>query len=220
MVFAIAALFLHLTPGMPAVPAPAAEQSLSAQPDTSTTMNVPATKPLADQTNSASDSSNVASFNLDKVSLTNNSSGNSAPKLTAVSFETNDNSQALSTIRIPEPNPGKPVGVTAAEKKPYVRKWLVLAVAEHGAAAFDAYSTRQAVSRGAVEDDPLMRPFAHSGLIYAATQVGPVMFDLISRHMLRSENGFIRKMWWVPQTVSTVTSLMAGVHNMNVASHQ
>jgi len=40
---------------------------------------------------------------------------------------------------------------------PARREWLALAVAEHGAAAFDAYTTRQAISRGAVEEDPTMR---------------------------------------------------------------
>lgn len=220
MVFAIATLFLHLTPGMPVGPAASTDQALSLKSETSAAMNAPPTTSLADWTTTTSDSSNAAHFNLDKVSLNTTSTGNAAPKLTAVSLDATDNSQALSTIRVPELKPGKPAGVTAAENKPYKREWIALMVVEHGAAAFDAYSTRQAVSRGAVEDDPLMRPFAHSGVIYAATQVGPVLFDLIARHMLHSENGIVRRMWWAPQSVSAATSVLAGVHNLNVASHQ
>jgi hypothetical protein len=220
MVFAVAALFLNLTPGMPAAPAAPADQALSVRSESSAAINAPATTIVADRTFAAADKSNAAHFNFDTVSLTNTSSGNTAPKLTAVSLESTSDSQVLSNIRVPELNPGKPAGVTAAETKPYKREWLALMVVEHGAAAFDAYSTRQAVSRGAVEDDPLMRPFAHSGAIYAATQAGPVMFDLIARYMQHSENGFIRKMWWMPQSVSAATSIFAGVHNLNVASHQ
>jgi len=210
MVFAIAALFLHLA--SPPATAPATSGS---QPVT--------TRSEATEVVSAPDSANTAHFNLDRVSLSNTatgSSGNSAPKLTAISLGSTENASTLSTVRIPEIHTGKPEGVTAAEIKPYKREWLALMVVEHGAAAFDAYSTRQAISRGAVEDDPFMRPFAHSGAIYAATQVGPVLFDLVARHMLRSENGFIRRMWWIPQTASAATSIFAGVHNLNVASHQ
>lgn len=220
MVFAIAALFLQFTPGMPVVLPASGELALRSLSEPSAAINAPAGTSLADRTGATPNSSNAAHFNLDKVRLASTSSGNTTPKLTAVSLEPTNSSEALSTIRLPELNPGKPVGVTAAENKPYKREWLTLVVVEHGAAAFDAYSTRQAVSRGAVEDDPLMRPFAHSGLMNAATQVGPVAFDLLARHMLHSENGFVRKMWWMPQSVSAATSIFAGVHNLNVASHQ
>jgi hypothetical protein len=94
-----------------------------------------------------------------------------------------------------------------------------LAVAEHGAAAFDAYTTRQAISRGAVEEDPTMRPFAHSPAIYAAIQVGPVLFDLLARHMQRSQYDFERRTWWLPQSVSTGVSIFSGVHNLSVVGH-
>ena len=95
----------------------------------------------------------------------------------------------------------------------------MLSVLEHGAASFDAYSTRQAISRGAVEGDPLMRPFAHSPAIYAALQVGPVLLDVLARHMQRSQYNCERRTWWVPQTASTGMSIFAGVHNMNLKTH-
>jgi hypothetical protein len=130
------------------------------------------------------------------------------------------NSQQFSTIRIPEANDEKRYVIRSAESVPSRRNCLVLSVLEHGAATFDAYSTRQAISRGAVEGDPLMRPFAHSPAIYAALQVGPVLFDLLARHMQRSQFGFERRTWWVPQTASTGMSIFAGVHNMNLKTHQ
>src|ERR1700683_2137577 len=125
------------------------------------------------------------------------------------------NSQQLSTIRIPVSN-DKRYAIRSAESSPARRNWLVLSVLEHGAAAFDAYSTREAISRGAVEGDPLMRPFAHSPAIYAALQVGPVLFDVLARHMQRSQYNFERRTWWVPQTASAGMSVFAGVHNMNL----
>jgi hypothetical protein len=129
-----------------------------------------------------------------------------------------ENSQQFSTIRIPEAN-DKRYAIRSAESAPARRNWLVLSVLEHSSATFDAYSTRQAISRGAVEGDPLMRPFAHSSAIYAALQVGPVLFDVLARHMQRSQYGFERRTWWVPQTASTGMSIFAGVHNLNLKTH-
>jgi len=129
------------------------------------------------------------------------------------------NSQSFSTIRIPEADE-KRYAIREAESAPARRNWLMLSVVEHSAATFDAYSTRQAVSRGAVEEDPLIRPFAHSPAIYAAIQVGPVLFDLLARHMQRSNYNFERRTWWVPQTASTGLSIFAGVHNLNLKEHR
>jgi len=128
------------------------------------------------------------------------------------------NSQSFSTIRIPEANE-KRYPIREAESAPARREWLALALAEHGAAAFDAYTTRQAISRGAVEEDPTMRPFAHSPAIYAAIQVGPVLFDLLARHMQRSHYDFERRTWWLPQSASTGVSIFSGVHNLSVVGH-
>jgi len=128
------------------------------------------------------------------------------------------NSQSFSTMRIPEANE-KRYAIRQAESVPARREWLALAILEHGAATFDAYTTRQAISRGGVEEDPLMRPFAHSPAMYAAVQVGPVLFDLLARHMQRSQYNFERRTWWVPQTASTGLSIFAGGHNLGVPRH-
>ena len=82
---------------------------------------------------------------------------------------------------------------------------------------FDAYSTRQAVSHGAVEDNPMLRPFASSGAIYAATQLTPVVLDVVAYHMQRSEYPLLRRFWWMPQTLSAGLSIFSGFHNLSVA---
>lgn len=98
------------------------------------------------------------------------------------------------------------------------RCWLLLAAAQHGAAAFDAYSTRYAVGHGAVEQNPMLRPFARSDSIYAVSQIVPTVLDLVGRRMQRSPNHFVRRMWWLPQTLSTGTYIWAGTHNLQVAN--
>lgn len=124
---------------------------------------------------------------------------------------------SLSTIRVSDIRNPRTQRIEEA-RVPSRRSWLALVATEHAAAAFDAYSTRLSVSRGAVEDDPLMRPFAHSDAIYAAAQVGPVFFDYLARRMQRSDNLAMRRFWWLPQSVSTGVSLFAGVHNLHVAN--
>jgi hypothetical protein len=92
--------------------------------------------------------------------------------------------------------------------------WYGLVAASSGAAAFDAWTTRRAVSGNyGVEGDPLLRPFAHSNAIYAATQVSPAILDYVGHRMITSHHEWMRKMWWVPQVAGTSFSLGAGVHN-------
>lgn len=125
-------------------------------------------------------------------------------------------SQSLSTLRLEEPR-AKSGTTELVAVLPSRRNWLALAIAEHGAAAFDAYTTRQAIGSGAVEADPLMRPFAHSPSLYAAIQMAPLLLDFAARHMQRSPNAWVRKMWWLPQTGGTAIYLFSGSHNLGVA---
>jgi hypothetical protein len=95
--------------------------------------------------------------------------------------------------------------------------WYTLMAAGHGAAAFDAYSTRLAVSGNyGTETNPLLRPFSHSSALYAATQVSPAVMDYIGKRMMVSENRWVRKMWWLPQVAGSGFSVAAGVHNLGV----
>ncbi|MFZ0818476.1 MAG: hypothetical protein WAM91_00285 [Candidatus Acidiferrales bacterium] len=94
------------------------------------------------------------------------------------------------------------------------RKWLILGAVEHGAATFDAYSTRQVITSGTgYEMNPMLRPFANSGALYGAVQVAPLAFDYLSLRMLHSSHPWMRKMWWMPQSLSAGASMFGGIHN-------
>jgi hypothetical protein len=201
MVLAIAALFLHFAPTAQALPDIAALPVVKlASADTKTTQPKPT---AAVESSTSTDSSN----------------GNAIPTaFTLAKFESSSqNGQALETIRVPSLARGKPANVILPEMHPR-KAWLVLSMAEHSAATFDAYSTRLAVSRGANEADPMMQPFAHSPAIYGAIQVGPLVLDYAARRMERSQHVFLRKTWWVPQTAATGLFLFSGAHNMSVAN--
>jgi hypothetical protein len=97
------------------------------------------------------------------------------------------------------------------------REWIALGIAQHSAAAFDAWSTRRALSTGdAQESNPVLRPFANNSSLYAAIQVGPVLFDYASRRMMTSQHGWARHTWWILQAASTVASLASGAHNLTI----
>jgi hypothetical protein len=129
------------------------------------------------------------------------------------------NSQALSTIRVPTIEPAKPNKIILPDAAPSRRKWLALSIIQHSAAAFDAYSTRQAVAAGAHEDDPLLRPFAGSPAVYLAIQGTPVLLDFAARKMQTSPNPLLRRAWWLPQSASTGLFLFSGIHNLRVSTH-
>lgn len=234
MVFAVAALFLqlHATSSVPVT----SDSTLGLRASTVYAWGAAATdgtKPKAAKSdvtkpepaaNPASetkvDDTARTHLNLDNISLaTETSSAGEEAKgsamLTPVSL-TNLQEQGLLTVRIPDDSIVRPIPVPAVKGYPSKRDWIVLAAFEHGAAGFDAYTTRQAIGRGAVEEDPTMRPFAHSPAIYAAIQVGPLVADLLARKMQRSENPVIRRMWWMPQTLSGAAFLSSGIHNTGV----
>jgi len=113
--------------------------------------------------------------------------------------------------------PVKPATAESYETPQQRGFWYGLMVASHGTAAFDAWTTRRAVSGGyGIEGDPLQRPFAHSGAIYATTQVTPLIMDYLGHRMMRSSHPWMRKAWWVPQAASASVSLGAGIHNYYV----
>jgi hypothetical protein len=95
--------------------------------------------------------------------------------------------------------------------------WYALTAVSSGAAAFDAYSTRLAVSGNyGTETNPFLRPFAHSNALYAVTQVSPAVLDYIGKRMMTSETRWVRKLWWLPQVAGSGFSVTAGVHNLGV----
>jgi hypothetical protein len=123
-----------------------------------------------------------------------------------------------------EPNPAaqpfQPVkpALKAMRETPRQRKiWYGLMVTGHSGAAFDAWSTRRAISSGyAQEANPLLRPFVHSNAIYAAIQVSPAFMDFLGKRMMVSQHPLLRKFWWLPQTAGAGFSFAAGAHNVGV----
>jgi hypothetical protein len=138
-----------------------------------------------------------------------------------VSSSVTSNAGAAEAIQAPKIalaiQPLRPAYTRPRETRGQRLAWYTLTAAGHGAAAFDAYSTRRALSGNyGVEGNPLLRPFAHSNALYVATQVSPAVMDLIGKRMMVSENRWIRRMWWLPQAAGTGFSIGAGVHNMDV----
>lgn len=218
MVFAVAALFFQLSPS-PKVVSPVFNANLTSF------AAVDGTKPklvVAAATDRATDTVETTSgkgyLDPNKVNLSGDSGEKPAPGVTVVSLNEHDTTE-LSSVCILEPAPVKPVKVYPAETPRMSHSWLALMIAQHGAATFDAYTTRQAIGRGAVEDDPLMRPFAHSGAIYAAIQVGPLLMDYVARRMQHSEYGTVRRIWFVPQSASAIGFVLSGAHNLGVRGH-
>ena len=97
------------------------------------------------------------------------------------------------------------------------REWLALMIAQHGAATFDAWSTRQVISTGRFRElNPTLGPFAENTSLYAVIQVGPLVFDYVGRRMMTSQHGWLRHTWWIPQVLSTAMSLGSGAHNLSL----
>jgi hypothetical protein len=111
----------------------------------------------------------------------------------------------------------KPVNIERTAKpeqrQPNPRNWYLLAAASHGAAGFDAWTTRRSMQSGAVELNPVLKPFANSNAIYPALQVGPTLSSYLAKRMMRSNRPIYRKLWWVPQLASTAVSLTCGIKN-------
>jgi hypothetical protein len=110
--------------------------------------------------------------------------------------------------------PVRPAAVGIQETPRERKVWYALAAAGHAGAAFDAWSTRRAITAGVgTEGNPLLRPFAHSGVLYVATQASPLLMDYLGKRMMTSQHRWVRKMWWLPQTAGAGMSFAAGAHN-------
>ena len=142
-----------------------------------------------------------------------------SPKLASASSEETE-SAAGGAGPSSSPFVSGPVQPATADSYETPRKrifWYGLMAAGHGTAAFDAWTTRKAITGGyGVEGDPLEQPFAHSDAIYATTQVTPLVMDYVGYRMMRSRYPLFRKFWWIPQTASASVSLGAGIHNYRI----
>jgi len=161
---------------------------------------------------------------------TENSLPSAPATIAATSKPAAPDSAALPDAPVPAPSvaasaphaflkPGKPmtvsVGTLLMENRRNQRLWRGLAIASHGAATFDAWSTRRAITTsGAQELNPLLKPFAGNASLYAAIQVAPFLMDYAGKKMMYSRHSWMRHTWWVPQTASFVSSLFCGAHNL------
>jgi hypothetical protein len=155
-------------------------------------------------------------------------SGNNADELATSSGPTTPSASIVSESSLtPQPiapaNPAfQPSPLKPAISHPYESSrdkkiWYALAITSSGAATLDAWSTRRALSRNdGTEANSLLRPFAHSGMLYAATQVSPLFMDYLGKRMMVSRYRMVRRVWWVPQSVGASVSLFAGVHNIGI----
>lgn len=127
---------------------------------------------------------------------------------------------ASAAVIVPvQPLPTKAQKSERSAWPPIKRQWVVLTALQHGSATFDAWSTRQSLASGnGYERNPLLKPFANSAAIYPAIQLAPLGADWISWRMARSSKPFMRKMWWLPQSVATAGFIWSGVRNLHVAN--
>lgn len=95
------------------------------------------------------------------------------------------------------------------------RAWFLLGLAQHGAAFFDARTTRDAMSHYH-ELDPLLRPFARSAALYPVMQIGPAGLDWLALRMASSHHRWLRRLWWLPQTAAAAGFVWSGVHNLRL----
>ena len=213
MVLAVAALLFHMAPvrALSAAPEPLCAES-SDSGLTRDELNLP---------DASSSAANAATTTPSADPLAPQGPGLPAGGSTAFPVDPSSlasaigQSDSLAWLRIGEP---KPLRFVSPESLPSRREWIALSIGQHAAATFDAYSTLRAVGLGAVEADPLMRPFANSWAMYAAIQVAPVVLDLAARRMQGSRSNFLRRTWWLPQTVAAGMFFTSGLHNMHVAN--
>ncbi len=122
---------------------------------------------------------------------------------------------SLANISIPQPAPALVAFRAGPDEVVRTnRPWLALTLLQHGAATFDAWSTRRAISRGRVETDPLLKPFVNSSSLYGTMQIAPGVLDFVSHRMYRSQKSWVRRLWWVPQAASSAGFVYAGSYNV------
>lgn len=117
--------------------------------------------------------------------------------------------------------PANPMKVSVEALREENRKkehlWLALGIAAHSGAAFDAWSTRNAITQyGVHELNPLLKPFAGNASLYVVIQVVPTLMDFTARKMMYSRHPLLRRTWWIPQSASLAGSLFCGTHNVLV----
>ncbi len=112
-----------------------------------------------------------------------------------------------------------PVRVNDEKRSSFTKaKFLSLTTLAHAGAAFDSWSTNRLIDRGGDEANPLVKPVAGTGAIYPIMQLWPAAMDYMALKMAHSDKPWLRKMWWLPQTLSAAASFTNGVRNVALAN--
>ena len=216
MILAVAALLLH-SAAVPQIVASRAGSSSDAVGPSSNASNRISTSPSA-----ANMSPTLPEFDPAEPEFDAGATympGRSALEEVSPSFASPATPVTVIVVPVPaltETSGLEPAAERARAERRRNREWLALAIAQHSAATFDAWSTRRAVSSGGgVEANPLLRPFAGNGSLYAAIQVGPLVLDYVGRRMMHSAHPWMRHTWWAPEAAGTVLSFVSGVHNLS-----
>jgi hypothetical protein len=87
--------------------------------------------------------------------------------------------------------------------RPMPKTFDVLTAATFAAAATDSVQTVFAARAGAVEVDPLARPFTQlpTPAYLMVSETLPTGCALLARKMHHSNNRALRRLWWLPQTI-------------------
>jgi len=191
-------------------------------PQLAVTMSLSAEKTATDAPAAMSASTNT--MDAENSFPTATASFNAAPQPAADSIAALPDAPVPVPLTSPAPiaflKPGKPMTVSVSQLRAENRRkellWKGLVIASSGAATFDALSTRHAITTmGAVELNPLLRPFAGNASLFAAIQVGPALLDFAGKKMMYNRHSWVRHVWWVPQSASFVSSIFCGAHNLS-----
>ncbi len=97
------------------------------------------------------------------------------------------------------------------------RPIVLLGAIQTGALISDGVTTRQYLHRGYVEVDPLTRAFLGRTPTWSrmaplgAVQVIAGMW--LAERMSKSQHVWVRRLWWLPQTVGIAGNITASAHN-------
>ena len=204
--------------------------ALLMQPQLAPRMPLPAVKVTVEDSGPAVAAVVVTASDSEKYTPATESVSESSPDMSAQPAAESAGELPEAPLPLPVANPGAPIAflrpanpLTVSvrdlreENSRNQRRWLGLAIAEHSAATFDAWSTRHAITTaGAQELNPLLKPFAKNASLYVAIQAAPVLMDFAARKMMYSRHSWVRRMWWAPQSASFLSSLFCGAHNLSV----
>lgn len=95
------------------------------------------------------------------------------------------------------------------------KKWFALALGGQGAAMLDV-NTTMGVAQCRLEDNPLARwAVCLPSPAYVAVAVAMTSaVSLVGLEMRRSKNGWIRRLWWVPQVAQIGINTRCAITNM------